>query len=302
MSDSLIPSDLSGPVGGSGVVDIIDETSGMMTESESSSSESSSGVSPLLYFFIVWVVLLLLVVALVPLLVMRKRRARQRRQLPSVADGGVEELVSVDKKTEANTQLAILTILMTGAAIGLAMSIFAILSCDFLSLSEPITMDLIWTEEDRNISVEVYSLGLWAVGLSSRAGFLSLDVDPDACFRVSGFLGLDWQFKLARASAVIASLLGGLSLPILLGGCASANSRWILRFLFWPFWMAIIFQFLTLILLGTNHCVKGNCWISIGALAQPPSRISLRLLDDSNNHQQQEAVGTLDKNKKRTVR
>jgi hypothetical protein len=30
-------------------------------------------------------------------------------------------------------------------------------------------------------------------------------------------------------------------------------------------------------------------------------RISLRLLDDSNNHQQQEAVGTLDKNKKRTV-
>jgi hypothetical protein len=266
MPDSLLPPDLSGPAGGSGVVDIIDETSGM-TENESSSSESSSsGVSPLLYFFIVWVVLILLVVALVPLLVTRKRRARQQ-QLPSAADG-VEELVNEhNEKTEASTQLAILTILMTGTAIGLALSIFAILSCDFLSLSEPITMDLIWTEGDGNISVEVYSLGLWAVGLSSRAGFLSGDADQDACFRVSGFLGLDWQFKLARASAVIASLLGGLSLPILLGSCASANSRWILRFLFWPFWMAIIFQFLTLILLGTTHCVKGNCWISIGALA-----------------------------------
>jgi hypothetical protein len=280
MSDSLIPPDLSGPVGQSGVANIFDDASGV-TKSESS---SDSGTNELLYFFIVWMVLLLLVVALVPILVMRKRRARQRRQLPSVADGGVEELVSVDKKTEANTQLAILTILITGAAIGLVLSILAILSCDFLSLSEPMTLDLMWTEEAGNIPVEFYSvgynglisvefhsLGLWAVGLSSRAGFLSLGAEQDTCFGVSGFLGLNWQFKLARASAVIASLLGGLSLPILLAGCAIANSRWILRFLFWPFSMAVIFQFLTLVLLGTNYCdaffLNENCRISIGALA-----------------------------------
>jgi hypothetical protein len=249
-------------------VDIIDDTSGV-TKSEPS---SDSGTNQLVYFFVVWMILLLLVVALVPLLVMRKRRARQS-QLPSVADGGVEELVSVDKKTEVHTQLAILTILVTGVAFGLVLSILAILSCDFLSLSEPITLDLIRTEEDGRISVEFYSLGLWAVGLSSSAGFLSGDADQEACFGVSGFLGLDWQFKLARASAVIASLLGGLSLPILLAGCASAsaNIRWILRFLFLPFWMATVFQFLTLVLLGTNYCdalfENQSCEISIGALA-----------------------------------
>jgi hypothetical protein len=260
MSDSLLPPELSLSMG--------QNTSGV-AESESS---SDSGTNQLLYFFIVWMVLLLLVVALVPILVIRKRRARQH-QLPSVADDEVEELVSVDKKTEANTQLAILIILMTGAAIGLVLSILAILSCDFLSLSEPISLDLMWTEEDGHISVEFYSLGLWAVGLSSRAGFLSLDAEQDTCFGVSGFLGLDWPFELARASAVIASLLGGLSLPILLAGCASAraNSRWILQFLFWPFGMAITFQFLTLVLLGTIYCDvplgNENCRIGIGALA-----------------------------------
>jgi hypothetical protein len=268
MSDSPLAPDLSFPLGQSGVVDIIDDTSGV-TKSEPS---SDSGTNQLVYFFVVWMILLLLVVALVPLLVMRKRRARQS-QLPSVADGGVEELVSVDKKTEVHTQLAILTILVTGVAFGLVLSILAILSCDFLSLSEPITLDLIRTEEDGRISVEFYSLGLWAVGLSSSAGFLSGDADQEACFGVSGFLGLDWQFKLARASAVIASLLGGLSLPILLAGCASAsaNIRWILRFLFLPFWMATVFQFLTLVLLGTNYCdalfENQSCEISIGALA-----------------------------------
>jgi hypothetical protein len=267
MSDSPLAPDLSFPLGQSGVVDIIDDTSGA-TKSEPS---SDSGTNQLVYFFVVWMILLLLVVALVPLLVMRKRRARQS-QLPSVADG-VEELVSVDKKTEVHTQLAILTILVTGVAFGLVLSILAILSCDFLSLSEPITLDLIRTEEDGRISVEFYSLGLWAVGLSSSAGFLSGDADQDTCFGVSGFLVLGWQFELARASAVIASLLGGLSLPILLAGCASAsaNIRWILRFLFWPLWMATVFQFLTLVLLGTNYCdalfENQSCEISIGALA-----------------------------------
>lgn len=277
MAENL-PMDLGDPIsqndvmGGNGTSSPKNESTGSMT----TETVSSSGVTPFLYFFIIWVVLLLLIVALIPLLVMRKRQTRQRSQLPTTEENAEDdndnEIINENKRIESSSEFAILTILTTAAAMGLALSVFSILSCDFLELSEPITLDWIRIEDGDVIAVEFYALGLWAVGLSSDPGFLSGGGQQDTCFNISGFLTLGWQFKLARASAVLASLLGGLALPILLFGCVNTWGRSFLRLLSWPFFLATIFQLWTLMLLETEYCDSTvsegqNCIVSIGAIS-----------------------------------
>lgn len=265
MSDYL-PTEIGDPISQSGVVRGDNGTSSFATRSEST---SESGDSPLLYFTIIWAILLVLIGALVTLLSLRKRRTGQH-ELPSMANEVQEEAVLKEQKMEAFTKLAILNILITGAAMGLALSIFAILSCDFLHLSETLTVDWIRTENGDVISVEFYSLGLWAFGLESDPGIMS-DGNSDSCFEIANFIPLGWQFNLARASAVIASLLGGLTLLILLVGCASNSRRSIFRFLAWPLLLATFFQSLTLVMFQTHYCTSilddRNCSVSVGGLA-----------------------------------
>eukprot|EP00980_Cylindrotheca_fusiformis_P026491 scaffold16300_cov150-Cylindrotheca_fusiformis.AAC.2 len=284
MSDGL-PTDIGDPISqqangtdGNGTTD---------NNTTTSSESSDSGVSGFLYFFIVWIILLLLIVTLVPLLVLRYRSNGNKRPSASAAataavteeeqhsKGGdtddttmVNENLTPEKDTLA--EVILIGIVTAGAIVGMGLSIFAILSCDFLELQESITRDWLLPDGDgESIAIEFYSIGLWAVGLSSDPGILSGGGQNDACFRTFGFLSLDGELKSARAYAVIASVLGGLSLSTLIVGCANPRGRSVLRFLPIPLVLATLFQLLTLLLLKTKYCESQgqDCKLSFGAIS-----------------------------------
>jgi len=269
------------PVAPPGVVDNSNIRSGPamigssqeVTSSVSSSSSSESHVSSFLYFFISWIVLLLLILALVFHVGVQSGRRRQNKHQ---AQGGNNN-ETVDNDQEAQKTIAetpqqrkgffLIILLSLGTAIGLTLSILSIVTCDFLYLENDITMTLPVTTNNGDSTIEttmvVLSLGLWGFGLTSSS--------DQACFALSDAqIDLDWQFKLARASAVISSLFGGLCLLTLLLCCFKSKIRSMIRFLVWPFVAATFFQFLTLVLFETGYCTidsTKNCHTSPGLVS-----------------------------------
>jgi len=260
-------------------------------------SESASGANDLVPFLVVWIVWILLFVAWITLLVTRNRRVSrwrqsQLKQRNSTDSQNVnEDLASqrdykYQQHKEANSQSSILLLLIMGASIGLALSIFANLSCDFFRLDEPMTLE--WrsigseqansmnrqygdavTNDGESLQLEFHAIGLWALGLSSSESDF-LGGSQDACFNISssGIWDMGWQFQLARAASVAASVLGGLSLLFLMTGCCNASQRGYFHYLTLPFLLATILQLLTLFLLDTNYCTSLNgCDVGLGAVS-----------------------------------
>jgi len=287
------------PISQSNGIDV--DGSGFIAEPVVTSSESASdsGGTPLLYFLsTVWIVWILLFVAWIPLLVIRNRRVSRWRQ------SQLQQCNSTDSQNvganlasqrdykyqqhkEANSQSSILVLLIMGASIGLALSIFANLSCDFVELDKPMTLE--WrsngeqansiikqagdavTNDGESLQLEFYGVGLWALGLSSESDFLDGgDGYQDSCFNISssGIWDMGWQFQLARAASVAASVLGGLSLLFLMTGCCNVSQRGYFHYLTLPFLLATILQSLTLFLLDTNYCTSLNdCELGLGAVS-----------------------------------
>lgn len=245
-----------------------------VTSSVSSSSSSESHVSSFLYFFILWIVLLLLILALVFHVGIQSERRRQNEQQAqgdnnkeAVDNNDQEAQIRITKTPQQRKGFFLVILLFLGAAIGLALSIISIVTCDFLYLENDITMTLPVTTNNGDSTIEttivVLSLGLWGFGLTSSS--------DQACFALSDAqIGMDWQFKLAQASAVISSLFGGLCLLTLVVCCFKSKVRSMIRFLMWPFVAATFFQFLTLVLFETGYCnldSNKNCQTSPGLVS-----------------------------------
>eukprot|EP00980_Cylindrotheca_fusiformis_P026492 scaffold16300_cov150-Cylindrotheca_fusiformis.AAC.3 len=258
-------------------------------------ASEASGVSAFAYFFTTWMILLLLIASLTALVILRNRRRRHTSSSSSQDEG--EGLFMVSTTTDQNptettttpsaieryTKLGFVSILVIGAIVGLGLAIFSILSCDFLHFEEALTLDH-WGSNGDVTSIEFYSLGLWAVALSSDSNlFLHVADDGggdrgDMCLEVSGVIPMGWRYKLARASAVIASALGGLSILVLLVVAATTKKgeemasykRCMTRFWTWSFALATCFQLLTLVLFRTPYCDRldeeSNCELSLGGV------------------------------------
>jgi len=229
------------------------------------STTTTSRQNPYAYFLIIiWIMLLLFIIVLVTLVV-DNTCGRGRQQVEHADVEATENFKTNDSpRREKTKQRVSLIILYLGSAIALSLSIVSILSCNFLDLDENIIFKNLLSNGKIIDRVEVYSLGLWGVGLSSGPEYLN-GQQNEGCFNTSALFSLDWQFELSRASAVISSFVGGLCLVTLIAlGFANAKFRGLIRYLVWPFLAATIFEFLTLSLLGSPYC-DYICEISFGA-------------------------------------
>jgi len=116
-------------------------------------------------------------------------------------------------------------------------------------------------------SINIYSLGLWSVDMST-------DYPRNSrCFHAAGLPFLDWIFKLARASSVIAAVFGGVCLLLLLVCAMEPKFQERIHHLVWPFLLATVFQLMTLTLFNSPYCMAdfehgnygNNCRASLGA-------------------------------------
>lgn len=330
MSSSTLPTDVGDPISQANIADDVGAgpinrgNSSMPVNNSTDGSASSvltgnvdaSGSTPLLYFLLfVWVVWVLFFVIWIPLLVTRNRRVsrwrRSQRQTrnnntnPNSNSNNNNNSQDVNEnlnhqrgykyqqQRESIFQMSMMLLLILGSAIGLALSIYTNLSCDFIQLDESMILEWRIGDEAKDLDtvvaqggdaiiktgevlkLEFYSLGLWALGLSSsKSDFLRGGSGyQETCFNVSSsdIWDLGWQFQLARAASVSASVLGGLSLLYLFTGYCNPSQRGYFHYLTLPFLLATILQSLTLFLLDTSYCTvlgKGNnCELGLGAVA-----------------------------------
>ena len=270
------------------------------TSALESDTVTSSGSTPFLYFLLlVWVVWILLHIIWIPLLVIRNRRVSNWKRSQRIAAGNTGSNANVETQNynyqrhkESGFQVTMSLLLIFATTVGLGLSIFANLSCDFVQLDESLTVE--WKIDSQEeffrlmneggdyiintgdtLKLEFFSMGLWALGMSSsQSDFLGGGNEyQDSCFNISQTASWDmgWQFQLARAASVTASLLGGLSLLFLFTGCCNASQRGYFHFLTLPFLVATILQSLTLFLLDTSYCTSlvksNNCEMGLGAAA-----------------------------------
>ncbi len=243
-----------------------------------SSEESASSVSAGLYFFIVWLVLLILIIILLCITIdcrcKRKLNQQQHEQQSHDTEAGEQQTSTMQTETRSkkfNNGIGI-TILFLGSLIGLGLSVFSIITCEFVTLDTPLTIDTFYNNPNDRFSITVYSLGLWKVDLTSNTS-LSGCIDTNLLFFQE-----DALYKFAKASSVIASVIGGISpfilMCLLIIPSSSAGKK--VRYLVWPFMLAAFFQLMTLTLFGSYYCKydgNNNCQFSLGAISSLSSAL-----------------------------
>eukprot|EP00526_Cylindrotheca_closterium_P028656 CAMPEP_0113660950 /NCGR_PEP_ID=MMETSP0017_2-20120614/33173_1 /TAXON_ID=2856 /ORGANISM="Cylindrotheca closterium" /LENGTH=205 /DNA_ID=CAMNT_0000575619 /DNA_START=196 /DNA_END=809 /DNA_ORIENTATION=- /assembly_acc=CAM_ASM_000147 len=168
-----------------------DGSAGDSTSLETDSATGSG--TPLLYFLMfVWLIWIVLFMVWIPLLVVRNRRVSQwKRSQKRAATSSQENAETTggrnykyQRHKESGSQMTMTLLLLFATAIGLGLSIFANLSCDFVQLDESLTLEWKLTSEEDyyrimneggdnivntgdTLRLQYYSLGLWALGLSS---------------------------------------------------------------------------------------------------------------------------------------
>jgi heme exporter protein D len=235
-----------------------------------SSEESASSVSAGLYFFIVWLVLLILIITLLCITIdcrckrkvnQQQQQQQQHEQQSHDTEAGEQQTSTMQIETRSkkfNNGIGI-TVLFLGSLIGLGLSVFSIITCEFVTLDRPLTTDMFYT-----IGITVYSLGMWKVDLTSNSS-LSGCVDTSL-----HLFKEDALYKFAKVSSVIASVIGGISPLILMFLLIIPSSVKKIRYLVWPFLLAAFFQLMTLTLFGSSYCKydgNNNCQFSLGAIA-----------------------------------
>eukprot|EP00526_Cylindrotheca_closterium_P017974 CAMPEP_0113620798 /NCGR_PEP_ID=MMETSP0017_2-20120614/10608_1 /TAXON_ID=2856 /ORGANISM="Cylindrotheca closterium" /LENGTH=291 /DNA_ID=CAMNT_0000530489 /DNA_START=104 /DNA_END=979 /DNA_ORIENTATION=- /assembly_acc=CAM_ASM_000147 len=251
-------------------------TSGHSVQSETMSEESQ--MTAFNYILMTWGVFILSIITLVVIVCMTNRRRRHQEQ--QHIDNTMEEGRGVtfesekDKKTPWNTRVTVLALIAVNATLALALSIYSILTCEFLQADDgPIYMTFpSLSDNDEAYTIEVYSLGLWSLVASSGApGYLTGDHNGkfEACFELSDLFYLDSSYKMARASAVISSMIGGLTLLIFFLVLASdpVRPRIFNRLVAWSFGVTTVFQLLTLTFLATDYCDSAHCQLHFGGVA-----------------------------------
>jgi heme exporter protein D len=256
-----------------------------------SSEESASSVSAGLYFFIVWLVLLILIITLLCITIdcRSKRKVNQQHQQQQQheqqshdTEAGEQQTSTMQTETRSkkfNNGIGI-TVLFLGSLIGLGLSVFSNITCEFVTFDTPLTMGTFYRDSNDEFSVltfriTVYSLGLWKVDLTSNT-YLSGCVDTNLLFFQE-----DALYKFAKVSSVLACVIGGISTLILMFLLIIGKR---VRYLVWPFMLAAFFQLMTLTLFGSSYCKNdgfnlqendgiNNCQFSLGAIASITSAL-----------------------------
>ncbi|KAL3943958.1 MAG: hypothetical protein SGBAC_001952 [Bacillariaceae sp.] len=247
----------------------------------SEGTDSESGISPLTYILVTWGLLLISITTLVVIVCKRNRHRRQDEQQEhgdkTILEEGRQPADSnkqaLGQKTTNSCHFEYVTLVAINATFALALSIYANLTCEFLDADESsifmsFRTPLYPSDGTLTTTVEVYSLGLWSlVATNGAPGYLEGDLNGEvkACFELSDLFYVDGYYKMARASAVIASLIGGLSLlAFWVLACDSARLRRFSRLMGWSFGVTTVFQLLTLAFLGTEYCNSSNCALHVG--------------------------------------
>jgi hypothetical protein len=236
--------------------------------------ESVSVLSPMFYLSIIWCFYLILIVALVFLIVIH-RFERKKEQMEQVDVENVEEASLPGKNSPGRISKRLgLAIMVIANSLALVMAIYSILTCDFMSFNDPLHITVTYDQNFGNLKLAtnrddlsmkpatIDNIGLWSSDLSSTSGVLDRD---GQCVHNSGLLFLDWPYRLARASVIIATLVGGICLIRLIWCCLKPEIRPSIRNLMWPFLIATIFQLLTIVLYESFYCDFEVCDPSSGA-------------------------------------
>eukprot|EP00526_Cylindrotheca_closterium_P014599 CAMPEP_0113639018 /NCGR_PEP_ID=MMETSP0017_2-20120614/20456_1 /TAXON_ID=2856 /ORGANISM="Cylindrotheca closterium" /LENGTH=287 /DNA_ID=CAMNT_0000550185 /DNA_START=46 /DNA_END=912 /DNA_ORIENTATION=- /assembly_acc=CAM_ASM_000147 len=253
---------------------------GTNNHSELSETMSESQISGFSYVLMTWGVLFLSIITLVVIVCTRNRQRRHQEQqhIDNTIEegrGGTAVESEKDQKTAWNTRGTVLALVAVNATIALGLSIYSILTCEFLQTDEgPIYMTFpasLSNNDDTYITIEVYSLGLWSLVASSGVpGYLTGDSNgkAEACFELSDLFYMDSYYKMARASAVISSVIGGLTLLIffLVLAYDPVRPRLFNRLVAWSFGVTTVFQLLTLTFLGTDYCHSEQCTLHFGGV------------------------------------
>lgn len=243
-----------------------------------SSEESASSVSAGLYFFIVWLVLLILIITLLCITIdcrckrkVNQQQQQQYEQQSHDTEAGEQQTNTMQTETRSkkfNNGIGI-TILFLGSLIGLGLSVFSIITCEFVTLDTPLTIDTFYNNPNDRFSITVYSLGFWKVDLTSNTSL-------SGCVEFGLFFQEDALYKFAKVSSVLASVIGGISPLILMCLLIIPSSVKKIRYLVWPFLLAAFFQLMTLTLFGSSYCKydgNNNCQFSLGAIASISSAL-----------------------------
>jgi ABC-type Fe3+ transport system permease subunit len=125
------------------------------------------------------------------------------------------------------------------AAIAFSLSVVPHTSCEFLSL-------------DLSDGNELLSIGLWSVAYDTNGDFGGQGI----CYSSyrTGEFPVDTALRVARVSAILACIVGGIALLVLLHYILSGRTC-LIRRLTGPFWMAAFVQGLTLVIHLTDQCM-----------------------------------------------
>jgi hypothetical protein len=255
------------------------DNSGSGGSSQISETESAQSTNVMAYIFVLWSILLLLIAALICLvMVQRCKRKEQLEQQADVENIEQPTTTSANSYGERISERVGLAAMIIATSVALVVATYSIITCDFLDLDYSLQLDVRLKHSshipDAVTSVTIYGIGLWSLALKSATG--GVLGDSSQCFDTSGLFLLDWQFIFARASAVIANLIGGLCLPVLVACCLEPKFRSYIHHLVWPFLIAAFFQLMTLVLFESMYCsldfnmsgeANNNCRVSIGATA-----------------------------------
>ena len=170
---------------------------------------SSSGMSAIVYFGLCWIVLLSLIVALLCVLVECRNRRDQKLQqqhhqlqlqsssaTPHDVEVAEPVVVAVSSRSRKIHNFIGLAILFIGSLFGLGLSIFSMLTCEFVTLEEPVTLDASFADR---LSITIYSLGLRMVDLTSNSAL-------SGCVSTANLPFLNTPYYFAKASAVIGAV------------------------------------------------------------------------------------------------
>ena len=214
-------------------------------------------------FFFLWILWVAVLVAIVGY----SCREKGRREGARAVSRDVETPPNSDDGS-GKTESRIIVLLPTLAAfIAFVLSIVPHTSCNFVRVNP-------WSSYDDH---PFYSMGLWRAEFiyNSTARFGG----EDECYSYRAYeeevldgdnYEMSTAIRMARASSILAILLGGMSLLVLLYAAFdhAQQIRWHLRKLCLPLFMATIFQALTFNFLLTNECQEGAyCNIHDGGLA-----------------------------------
>ena len=154
------------------------------------------------------------------------------------------------RKRERSSRASLISGLLAGT-IAFILSIVPHMTCQFLDVSE---------------NSELLSFGMWSVSYESRNDDFGGDGKCYANYPLD--FEVNPAFLVARAAAIISTVIGGISMIALIHYCRMKEHKTeSLRGLTAPLFIVTFFQVLTLSAFGTAECTDESCGFLFGSVA-----------------------------------